>query len=115
MKALDAVGQRGGGSEAEAPAPLRAADVRALCEGGSQDACLAYGLMAMEGQAGVKQDMQHAADVLRRNCDAGNANSCFFVARLYDGVGQACFNFAQMLDQGKVPALAGGGGSDRQL
>ena len=125
MRALDDVAKSSAGA-----APPTAADVRRRCESGDNEACLAYGLMAMEGQAGVKQDLHHAADVFRRTCDVGNAKSCFFLARLYDGVvgmdgrglpptlaesslhyrraceggvGQGCFNLAQMLDQGKVP------------
>ena len=40
----------------------------------------------MEGQAGVKQDMQHAADVLRRTCDAG----CAYTFRLGAVIYIAC-------------------------
>merc|ERR1719329_1378256 len=80
MKALDELSRAAGGD------PLTAPDVRKQCEGGDQQACLAYGLLAMEGQAGVKQDMQLAADLMRRTCNAGNAKGCFYLARLYDGV-----------------------------
>jgi len=113
MKALDELSRAAGGD------PLTAPDVRKQCEGGDQQACLAYGLLAvprlrgrpataaragaalaapaprrrqvartaaalprctvtmtcravqMEGQAGVKQDMQLAADLMRRTCNAG--------------------------------------------
>lgn len=109
MKALDEISKAAG-----SPVLLTATDVRTRCEIGDQQACLAYGLLAvrlshappwciarvpvvllnpqwarvvvvlargaaamtglavqMEGQAGVKQDMQLAADVMRRACNAG--------------------------------------------
>jgi hypothetical protein len=43
MKALDNVSK----VATSDTTPLKASDVSALCEGGNQDACLAYGLLAV--------------------------------------------------------------------
>lgn len=123
MRALDEVSSAMSGTGAE---PLKAPDVKAQADGGHTLARLAYGLMLMEGQAGVKQDMQSAADYLRPACAAKNANACFFLGLMHDGlvgvdgrglprrpaeagrlyrsacdlgVAQGCFNFAQILDR----------------
>ena len=82
MRALDEVtAAMSGGSE-----PLKAADVKAKADDGHTLARLAYGLMLMEGQAGVRQDMQSAADYLRPACAAKNANACFFLGLMHDGL-----------------------------
>ena len=124
MRALDeasAALARPGSAE-----PLTAGDIKAQADTGHTLARLAYGLMLMEGQGGVQQDFQAAADYMRPACAAENGNACFFLGLLHDGLvgldgrglprrpaeagrfyrnacdygaAQGCYNFAQILDR----------------
>eukprot|EP00293_Proteomonas_sulcata_P020550 CAMPEP_0184298278 /NCGR_PEP_ID=MMETSP1049-20130417/9109_1 /TAXON_ID=77928 /ORGANISM="Proteomonas sulcata, Strain CCMP704" /LENGTH=330 /DNA_ID=CAMNT_0026608357 /DNA_START=274 /DNA_END=1266 /DNA_ORIENTATION=+ len=126
MKALDELTKPDGKG-----GKVNFANIRQRCVEGDNAACLAVGLMHMEGSGGAKQDLQAASDTMRKLCSGGGQpKACFYLGRIHDGmvdsngrglprnafeasthfkaacdggVGEGCFNFAQMLDQGRVP------------
>jgi TPR repeat protein len=55
------------------------------CEAGDSKACLAAGLLVMEGQ-GAMQDFRRAAKLLDSACQRGVPKACFTLGRLNDGV-----------------------------